>query len=205
LNAEAAVYMARGEFEAAVSVLGRVLETSADDRINGLALHNLGAIAAQRGSWEDSRRHFMDSVKRFQRAGYHRGVAIAHNNYGRAALEHGNFKLAADLLAQAVASARRADDRDLVALATMNHAEAIAGLGDLERAESLASSALAHFTTTGNTWRRVECVRLMGDIARQRGNNTAAREAYNEALLRAREINAQVEISQLESRLAELA
>jgi hypothetical protein len=108
----------------------------------------------------------MDSVKRFQRVGYHRGVAIAHNNYGRAALEHGNFKLAADLLAQAVASARRTDDSDLVALATMNHAEAIAGLGDLEPAESLASSALAHFTSTGNTWRRVECLRLLGDIAR---------------------------------------
>jgi predicted negative regulator of RcsB-dependent stress response len=44
----------------------------------------------------------------------------------------------------------------------------------------------------------------MGDIARQRGDHAAARAAYNEALLRAREINAQVEISQLENRLTEL-
>lgn len=200
-NAEAAVFLARGDLETAVRSFEAVLDISQDARIRGMALQNLGSVEAQRGDWTAARRHFMASVKCFQQAGYERGVAIAHNNYGGAALEHGNYVLAADLLAQAVASARRTDDHDLMALATMNHAEAIAGVGDTERADTLLDNALEHFRSTGNTWRVVEALRIRGDIARRRGDGDAARGHYDEALQLARRIGAQLEIDQLRSRL----
>lgn len=201
-NAEAAVFLARGELDTAVRSFEAVLAISQDARIRGMALQNIGSVEAQRGDWEGARHHFMASVKCFQQAGYDRGVAIAHNNYGGAALEHGNFVLAADLLAQAVASARRAEDHDLVALATMNHAEAIAGVGDTDRADALLDHALAHFQSNGNTWRVVEALRIRGDIARRRGDGDAAHAHYGEALRLAERIGAQLEIDQLRSRLA---
>ncbi|MEP7087299.1 MAG: tetratricopeptide repeat protein [Gemmatimonadota bacterium] len=172
-----------------------------DQRITGLALHNLGAIAAERGDWVLSRSHFMESVKRFQAAGDQRGVAFAHNNYGRAALDHGNFVLAAYLLQQAVSSAKKASNPALLALATMNVAEALAGTGEMVRAEEMAREALEHFATTGNGWRRVECERLRGDLEMQKANEAAARRWWISALETTRTIGAQLEVVKLEERL----
>jgi tetratricopeptide (TPR) repeat protein len=201
LIAMAWVHVARGSFEAAVPELERVATLTEDHRITGLALHNLGAIAAERGDWELARQQFMESVRRFQSAGYERGVAFAHNNFGRAALDHGNFVLAADLLQQAASSAKKAADPDLLALATMNSAEALAGTGEAARAEALANEALTHFTATGNGWRRVECERLLGDLAMQNDRADAARSWWSSALVTAQNIGAQLEVSKLQERL----
>lgn len=202
LIAVAWVHVARGTYEQAIPELDRVPTLTQDHRITGLALHNLGAIAAERGTWELARSYFMESVKRFQAAGYQRGVAFAHNNYGRAALDHGNFVLAADLLQQAVTSAKKASDPDLLALATMNVAEALAGTGEMARAEAMAREALEHFTSAGNGWRRVECERLLGDLAMRNANETAARGWWGSALETARVIGAQLEVVKLEERLS---
>jgi predicted negative regulator of RcsB-dependent stress response len=201
LIAMAWVHVARGGFDVAVPELEKVAALTSDDRITGLALHNLGAIAAERGDWDRARQLFMESVRRFQAAGYERGVAFAHNNFGRAALDHRNFVLAADLLQQAASSARRAADPDLLALATMNSAEALAGTGEAARAESLANEALTHFTATGNGWRRVECERLLGDLAMQNDRTEAARSWWSSALATAQKIGAQLEVSKLQERL----
>jgi tetratricopeptide (TPR) repeat protein len=197
------VHVARGAYEEAIPELERVASLTEDARITGLAIHNLGAIAAERGDWELARRHFMESVQRFQSAGYQRGVAFAHNNFGRAALDHGNYVLAADLLQQAVSSARKAADPDLLALATMNVAEALGGTGELARAETMARAALAHFTTTGNGWRRVECGRLLGDLEKKADHDEAAREWWSSALETARSIGAQLEVAKLMERLGQ--
>ncbi len=202
LIAVAWVHVARGTYEQAIPELENVPTLTQDHRITGLALHNLGAIAAERGNWELARSHFMESVKRFQAAGYQRGVAFAHNNYGRAALDHGNFVLAADLLQQAVSSAKKASDPALLALATMNVAEALAGTGEMARAEAMAREALEHFASAGNGWRRVECERLLGDLAMQNANETAARSWWGSALETARAIGAQLEVVKLEARLS---
>jgi hypothetical protein len=201
LIAMAWVHVARGSFDAAVPELEKVATLTEDHRITGLALHNLGAIAAERGDWELARGQFMESVRRFQSAGYERGVALAHNNFGRAALDHGNFVLAADLLQQAVSSAKKAADPELIALATMNSAEALAGTGDGARAEALANEALAHFTAVGNGWRRVECERLLGDLAMQNDRADTARSWWSSALVTAQNIGAQLEVAKLRERL----
>ena len=203
LIAVAWVHVARGAYEEAIPELERVQSLTDDARITGLAFQNLGAIAAERGDWELARRHFMESVRRFQMVGYDRGVAFAHNNFGRAALDHGNYVLAVDLLQEALSSAKMAADPDLLALATMNVAEALGGTGELTRAETLASAALAHFTSTGNGWRRVECERLLGDLEKKADHDGAARRWWTGALETARSIGAQLEVVKLQARLGE--
>lgn len=201
LIAVAWVHVARGAYDDAIPSLEKVATLTEDHRITGLALHNLGAIAAERGNWELARHQFLESVKRFQSAGYQRGVAFAHNNYGRAALDHGNYVLAVDLLQQAVSSAKKAADPGLLALATMNVAEALAGTGELAQAESMAKTALEHFASVGNGWRRVECERLLGDLEMLAKHETEARAWWSNALETARSIGAQLEVVKLEERL----
>lgn len=201
LIAVAWVHVARGAHATAISELEKVASLTEDPRITGLAIHNLGAIAAERGDWDLWRQRLMESVHRFQEAGYERGIALAHNNYGRAALDHGNYVLAADLLQHAVSSAKEVDDPDLLALATMNVAEALGGVGEIARAESMVRTALAHFTSTGNGWRRAECERILGDLENWAEHDSAARKWWSSALATARSIGAQSEILKLEERL----
>ena len=204
LNAEALVHHARGAFDAAIGPLEEILSITDDFRLRGAALLNLGSIAAQLGDWPRARKRFHLATSCFRRAKDAVGEATALTNYGRAAIDHGNFVVAEPLLSDAVEAARAISDLDLLALATMNRAEAIAGLGNLSEARTMADEALEYFAAAGNTWRRVECLRILGDIAAKAGDRPAAAKLYDEARLLAREIGATREVELVESRRREL-
>ena len=169
--------------------------------LTGLAIDNLGAIAAERGDWESRAGISWNRCGAFSRPATSTALRLRKTTSGAPALDHGNFVLAADLLQEAVSSARQSADPDLLAMATMNVAEALGGIGELARAEAMARVALAHFTSTGNGWRRVECERLLGDLEKKADHDAVAREWWSSALATARAIGAQLEVRKLEKRL----
>ena len=201
LNAEAAVFQSQGDFDAAVPLLDRILTMTKEPRIRGVALQNLGSIAAERGDYETAERRFLESYRCFRDAEYDWGQAFALNNYGRAAMDRGSLEIAERVLARAVELARSVEDLDLAALATMNLAETMLTANDLERADETASTALGYFEMAGNRWRRVECLRLLGDINRRDAQHEVATRCYQQALLLARELGVHLEITRLEDRL----
>jgi tetratricopeptide (TPR) repeat protein len=191
--AEGNVFMCRGDFAEAIALFERVLEISADPKMRGLALQNIGSCLAQQGQIGAAERAFSESYGNFQRAGYRRGEATALNNLGRAALDRGDVTLAEGVLAQAVEMAREVGHGELIALAMVNLAEAKARRGDLAQAHELASVALGHFTAAENQWRAIECLRLIGTIDEEGGHLEAAAACYERGLKLAREIGAAVE------------
>lgn len=201
LNAEAAVFQSQGDFVAAVPLLERALEMTTAPRIRGVALQNLGGIAAEQGDLETAEHRFLESYRCFRDADYSWGQAFALNNYGRAAMDRGNLEIAERVLTQAVELARSVEDLDLSALATMNLAETMLAADDFDRAEEAASAALGYFDMVGNRWRRVECLRLLGDINRRHGDLEIAERCYTQGLALARELGVQLEIIRLEERL----
>lgn len=86
------------------------------------------------------------------------------------------------------------------------HARALLddGLICQKAGEELTSAALGHFTTEGNQWRRVDCLRLLGDLRVRRDEPAIARNLYEAALCLAQEIGAKSEQQKLNSRLAGL-
>lgn len=204
LNAEAIIHQSRGEFEQATPLLNRVLTLTDDARLRGLALQNLGSIAALSGDLGSAERYFAESYGCFMRCGNPRGEAHSLNNYGRAALDRGNLVLAEEVLQKAVEIARTAEDMEMIALSTMNYAEAVARRGDMSRAEDLASTALGYYAHIGNSWHQIECLRLLGDIHVQGHNTPVARRCYEEGLELAKKIGARVEISSLTRALGSL-
>jgi tetratricopeptide (TPR) repeat protein len=202
LNAEASVHMSRGDFDRALPLLHRMLELARDPRLRGIAVGNLGAIAAQRGDFGAAEEHFAESVECLRAAGYRRGEALALNNYGRATLDRGDHLLAAELLRRTVELARQVNDADLAALAMLNYGEALLRQGEVERAEEMASTALGFYTSSGDSWRRIESLRLLGDIHARRDDVRTTVACYDQALALARDIGARVEIEQLEQRVA---
>lgn len=202
--AEGNVLMCRGEFAEALALFRGVLEASTDARVRGIALQNIGSILWQQGQLGAAERALSESFGWFQRADYQLGAAIALNNHGRITLERGNAALAEQLLTQALEAARAHEDAELIALVTLNYAEALAALGDRIHAEEKASTALGYFTASGNRWREVECLRLIGTINEQLINYADAHRCYSRALTIAREIGAKHDERLLQECLARL-
>ena len=204
LNAEAIIHQSRGQFDQATPLLERVLALTEDARLRGIALQNLGSIAALSGDLGSAERYFAESYGCFMRCGNTRGEAHSLNNYGRAALDRGNLVLAEEVLQKAVEIARSAEDAEMIALSTMNYAEAVMLRGDASRAEDLASTALGYFAHTGNRWHQIECLRLLGDIHVKAHNAATARSCYEQGLDLAKKIGARVEMGHLATALDRL-
>jgi len=192
--AEANVLLCRGDFPPALELFRRVLETSQDPRLRGVALQNIGSILAQQGNLGAAERTFAESFGCFRRAGYQLGEAMALNNQGRVALDRGNVTLALQVLEQALVVARAVGYAELIALATVNYAEALVARGELDRAEETASTALGYFATSGNRWREIECLRIIGGINERLGGIADAARCYERALRLADEIGAHQEM-----------
>jgi tetratricopeptide (TPR) repeat protein len=201
LNAEGLVWLARGETERAPPLFKRMLELTRSDRLRGIALQNLGTAAAMRRLFDEAEAYFAESHECFRRAGYPRGIAVALNNCGRFQLDRGRPDLALERFGSAMAAAQGIDDIDLVALVTLNTAECYALADDCRRAEELAATALGYFTVAGNHWRRIECLRLFGDIRMRQKDRATAERAYRHGLELARTTGARAEERDLAARL----
>lgn len=204
LNAEAAVYVSRGDFVAAKPLLEQILALAAEDRIRGIAHQNLGHIAAHEKDFGGARDHFRESREYFRRARYRRGEAIALANQSAIAILARDYESALVAAKAAITVARELNDYELVAAASLNQAEALVGFERYAEAEELASQAMGFFGIEGNTYRQIGCLRLLGDINRARRNFENAVRCYEQALKLAEGIDAQVERVQIEDRMAEL-
>ncbi len=160
---------------------------------------------AQQQDLDAAERAFAESHTCFERCSYERGQAIALNNRGRVALDRGDAARATDVLAQAVRAARDVEDEELIALATTNLAEATLGTADYARANDLVCTALGHFRESGNRWREVECLRLLGVISARRGHTVEARRCLERGMALAREIDARLEVAAISTELDRLA
>jgi tetratricopeptide (TPR) repeat protein len=189
--AEANVMMCTGDYQPAARLFERVLATTSDARLRGVALQNIGSIQAQQGNLGAAERSFAESWGCFRLAGYGLGEAMALNNHGRVALDRGNALLAQEVLEQALVAARAVGYTELIAIATVNVAEALLARGDLQKAEENASTALGYFASTGNRWREIECLRIIGAINEQLGTLSDAVRCYERGLCLASELGAQ--------------
>ena len=203
LNAEANVCQARGELDRARVLLEQVLALEPDDRVRGMALQNLGTVAARTGEHGVAEQRYREAYERFHRAGYRQGEATALLNFGALVNDRGDHEAAESILKRAIGVASDLEDADLTAIATKNLAEALAGQERYPEAMYHASAALGFFATAGQQWRQVECFILLGDVSTRLGEAAAARGCWTQGLALAREIGAVPEIAALERRLAD--
>jgi tetratricopeptide (TPR) repeat protein len=197
LSALASVHRSRGDLDNAEMILQSALRLAHDERVRGIILQNLGGVAAEKHDLDTAQHKFVESYGCFRRSGYRRGEAFALNNYGRVLLEGGNSAQAGLVLAQAIAIARDVEDEELVALATLNVAEMLYLCGDLTSAEGHVSEALGYFNHTQNTWRQIECLRLLGDITAKAQELATAVHCYVRGMQLALRIGARHELTVL--------
>lgn len=205
LNAEALVLVCQGEYTRALKLFNQILDLTEEPRQRGMALQNIGTCMAQQGQLGTAERAFAESYGWLRHANYRLGEAMALNNHARVALDRGNAQLAEQLLEEALVVARAEEYSDLIALATLNLAEALDARGLHDKAEEQASTALGYFATSGNRWREVECLRLIGSINERSGDYADAVRCYERGLRIALDIGAQQDISIIRDCLARVS
>lgn len=201
MNAEAAVHLSRSDYDAARTLLLNMLDLPTDPRIRGIALQNLGLIAAERDDLDEAHRRFTESSACFEEAGYRRGVVLSLLNSSRLPLLRGRYAVAAEQAARAEAIAREIGDLELVALACLTLGEALLHLRRMDEAERCAVVAYGYFSGVGNDWRRVECLRLHGDLHMADSDPDSAVRCFTRALELAEPIGATIEMERLRDRL----
>jgi predicted negative regulator of RcsB-dependent stress response len=131
-------------------------------------------------------------------------MLFALMNYARVTFDQGKIDIAERLLHEAEILAINMMDLDASHLAALNRAEALIRRGAYDDAETLVSAALGYYGHSGNPLRRMDALRLLGDIAMMRGPREQARVFYEAARELGRKIEAAVEVGVLDKRLADL-
>lgn len=201
LNAEAAVHQSCGDYDVARELYTRIPTLTADERITGVALQNLASLRAMEADYAGAEAHFRDALDAFDRADYDWGRAHVLHNLGRLAFDQNRMDDAERTLLQAIEATKLIADLDLLALARLNYAEVLLARSECSDAELLASASLGHFATVGNQWRRIECLRVLGDLHVCNGTAETAQRFYTIALQVAEEIGAKAEQAKLRTRL----
>lgn len=202
LNAEAAVHQTCGDFEPARALYERILRETSNERIRGVALQNLASVCGMQDDMAAAARHFREAYDCFARCGYSWGKTHVLNNLGRVYFEQGELDEAGDYLLRAIDESKLIDDLDLLALARLNYGEVLLARGDLGEAETEVSAAVGHFAAAGNQWRRIECLRVLGDLQARKGAQDVAERFYENALRVAEEIGAKAEQQRIAQHLA---
>lgn len=205
LNAEAAIYHSRGDFERAEAVYRRIADVTRNARVRGMAAQNLGAVAGVQGRLDAAEAHFLEAFDFFEAAGDESGQAHVLNSYTALAVDRQDWAQAEERGRRAIEAAMQVGDLDLLGIARYNYAEALCGLGRFVEAEEAAAAALGYFQAAGNRLRRVHSLRTLGLLKERQEQWELARRFYDRALDAATTIGADSEIAMLTRHLADLS
>lgn len=198
-------YCWMGEFESALEMAARgyaIGESIGDARIQSYALWNRGWYQAASGAAaagiEACQHSLQQSPDPFN-------TTAATGWLGYAYLEAGQHSLAVPYLDQSLASWTQYEYGPLVGLFSGWLADALRGLGDLERSAQLAQSALDLSRRLEFWWAAGWAERVLGHIARERGDLGAAESCLGSALRTYRSIHSRFEIARTLLAITELS
>jgi tetratricopeptide (TPR) repeat protein len=190
LNIEGAIWMTRGDYDAARPLFERTLELAQTACTRAKALQNLGGIAGEQRAFDDAERLFAASRKEYASAGDARGEAVSMLNIGRLQLERGDVATARATLEAAIAAARGSGDMEMHAAALLNLGMVLGALGCLSDAEERITTAYGQFTIADIPVQRVRCLMQLARLAVQRSEPIVARVC----LTHARDVAAQAQL-----------
>lgn len=203
LNAVGCVHHNRGDMERALEYFRRAEACADNDASRATSLKNQGAAAAALHNYPLAKEYFLQAGEAFRSTGDLRGEAMVLNNLGRLLLDIGDEAGARAQLRHAIRASRDAGDLYCLGNATLNYAEACMMQGDTELAITMASSAVGHFTASGNQYGKVEAYRILGDIHRSEGDIHSAESVYRKGLQVAIKLEIKAEEAMLRERLSQ--
>jgi tetratricopeptide (TPR) repeat protein len=198
-------YCWMGEFDSALQMATRgyaLGESIGDARIQSYALWNRGWYLAARGAAADGIAACQESLRRSPDPF---NSAAATGWLGYAFLEAGQADMAVPYLDQSLARWTQFEYGPLVVLFTSWLADAVRLLGDVDRGEQLAQRALDLNPQSQFWWAAGWAERVLGHVARERGDLHAASDRLRGALETYRSIHSRFEMARTQIALSALS
>ncbi|MFE2442377.1 tetratricopeptide repeat protein [Streptomyces melanosporofaciens] len=160
----------------------RAAREAGDVRDEGQALLGLGGCHREAGRMVAAVDHLHQAITLWEACGYPRGVALARIVLGEIALAQDDTGRAVEYFTHARAGLLAVDDPHDAARALVFWGRARARAGEHEVGVAAMEEALAVFTSSGAAHWQARTLEMLGDSARERGEETAARDFRARAL-----------------------
>lgn len=157
-------------------------ETSGADQLAAMAANNLGNIGGLRGSFDDAIRHYETALGIYRRRGDRFPEAQALHNLGIAHRDLDDWDAAEGHFAEAAWIAGECGEARLFASAVAGRADIRIRSGRLDEAELMARAALLRFDVQSDSSGLAEVYKILGVVARERGEMAEARGHLERAL-----------------------
>jgi tetratricopeptide (TPR) repeat protein len=197
---QSAVALERGDLAAAEQLLGSALRLGrevGDRAAEARCFNNLGIIAFLRGDPQDALTSYALALAAYQQVGSVRGMAEVHHNISISRRHLGDHNGALAAADEAVRLAGRLGDDRLAAQALAGRAE-VHLASDLALAAAELEMAEAAYARMQNAVGLAEVWRLLGGVARGRGDAAAAVAHLERAAKLAREQGRAETIAEIE-------
>ncbi|MFI9172749.1 tetratricopeptide repeat protein [Streptomyces lincolnensis] len=159
----------------------RAAREAGDRRDEGQALLGLGGCHIEAGRFGDAVRDLDHAVRTWEACGYVRGVALARILLGEVALAEQDLDRAIQCFTLARDGLLAVSDPHDAARALAFLGRAHARTGDHATGTAQMRTALEVFTSSGAAHWQARTLEMLGDSARERGDDTAARDFLAQA------------------------
>jgi diguanylate cyclase (GGDEF)-like protein/putative nucleotidyltransferase with HDIG domain len=181
LNVRAIIHWQRGDLDDAIRLYSQCLDIAlehADTQLAAMASQNLGVIATVRGEHEQALHHYKASLEGYRALGVHRDVYIVQNNLGRLYCDREQWEDAEGAFASALEVATALGASSHITMIEINVAEMWVKRRDLDQADEACRRAIARAAALHDSHADGEAYRVLGIIARERGDYGTAEQSF---------------------------
>lgn len=157
-------------------------EAQGADQLAAMAANNLGNISGLRGAFDDAIRYYETALEAYRRGDDPYREAQAVHNLGIAHRDLSDWDAADKHFAEAARLSSACGQVRLFASAVAARADIRIRNGQLDVAERMARAALPRFDVQSDSVGLAEVYKILGVVARERGDLAEAREQLDRAL-----------------------
>ena len=184
-NCRGIIAQRRGELAAAerfYADAASLAEQAGEAPLSVMVQRNLGIVGSIRGDWSSAVRRFEESQRHAEAAGDTDGVARALNNIAIVLAKQSRFAEAEEMYARVLQMVRGCGDAVSECVCEFNRAEMFLAARRLDDAARACDVGLEIADRRGDRLRRAEGLKLLGAIARLRGDLARCEVHLEEAL-----------------------
>ena len=195
------IHWKKGKLVEALALLEKasvVAKASNDDRVQGIVNLEMASVHMKTLDYNDAEREYRDAILALERAGDHRQLARAYNNFAHVFLYQGLWQRAEEMFLKCRKLSEKAGFRSAEAWASFNRADALLELEQVKEAKVELDRALPILEELGDTYGQVVTKSIYSVIYAMEGDFSKAEKT----LAAAKDLNKKIDIPHMKGRLS---
>jgi tetratricopeptide (TPR) repeat protein len=195
------IHWKKGKLLEALALLEKasvVAKASNDDRVQGIVNLEMASVHMKKLEYNDAEREYREAILALERAGDHRQLARAYNNFAHVFLYQGLWPRAEEMFLKCRKLSEKAGFRSAGAWASFNRADALLELDKVKEAKEELDRALPILEELGDIYGQVVTKSIYAVVYAMEGDYVKAEGSLEAAV----ELNKKIDIPHLKGRLS---